>query len=380
MIFVVNSKDKGLKEVKEILEELGHEVATFDSAESALDLIETLQEPELIVTEVEMKGMDGFEFKHAYNWAYPNNTTPFVFYTEKCDESEIIRGIDLGADDYIQKPASKRMLSARLSSVLKRRHRYLIHTFYADVGKLPFFKLMQFCESRGLTGEVEIQAEGKENIILSFKAGQMQSDDTNDEVLLNVYDLKQGMFIIRALPMDYEELKEFAVTDYEPEVVDEVYTELEKPMGKLSGVQVDKRLFQLQTEFVTEPSPQIVTIVVVDGRVMNKKIHSVAGGEKIEKRTLERMIEEQHVAVESDLREKLAALAKKKASEKDEKMDAGDAQDQFKKLFDAGFEKYKAQDLPGALEAWENAYTINPTDKTLETNIRILKKKLGLEV
>ncbi len=373
MIFVVDSEAKGIKEVKGILEGLGYEVATFDSAESALDLIETLQEPELIVTEVEMKGMDGFEFKRAYNWAYPNNTTPFVFYTVKADESDKLRGIELGSDDYIVRPASKRMLTARLQAVLKRRQRYLIHTFFADVGKLPFFRLMQFCESRGLTGEVEIQAEGQEPIILSFRAGQMQSDETNDEVLMKVYDLDQGMFIIRALPMDYQELKEFAVTDYAPETEAEVYAEQEKPMGKLSGVQVEKRLFQLQTEFVTEPSNQIVTIVVVDGRVMNKKINSVSGG-KIDKRELEMMIEKQHVAVETEIREKLAALAKKKAVESTE-----DAQDEFKKFFDQGFEKYRAQDLHGALDAWERAHVINPTDKTLETNIRILKKKLGVE-
>ncbi|HEB02954.1 MAG TPA: response regulator [Nitrospirae bacterium] len=372
MVFVVNSEDKGLKEVKDILEDMGHEVATFDSAESALDLIETLQEPELIVTEVEMKGMDGFEFKRAYNWAYPNNTTPFVFYSEKADEADILRGVELGADDYIIKPATKRMLSIRLKAVLKRRQRYLIHSFYADAGKLPFFRLMQFCESSGLTGEVEIQAEGQEPIILSFRAGQMQSDETDDEVLMGVYDLKQGMFIIRALPMDYQELKEFAVTDYAPETEAEVYAEQEKPMGKLSGVQVEKRLFQLQTEFVTEPSNQIVTIVVVDGRVVNKKINSVTGG-KIDKRELEKMIEQQHVAVEKEIREKLVALSKKKAAAGD------DAQGEFKKLFDEGFDKYRAKDLDGALKSWERAHGINPTDKTLETNIRILKKKLGIE-
>ncbi len=376
MIFVVNSEAKGLKEVKGILEAMGYEVATFDSAESALDLIETLHDPELIVTEVDMKGMDGFEFKRAYNWAYPNNTTPFVFYTARAEEADLLRGIELGTDDYIVKPASKRILTARLKAVLKRRQRYLIHTFYADVGKLAFFRLMQFCESRGLTGEVEIQSEGQAPIILSFRAGQMQADETNDEVLMKVYDLKHGMFIIRALPMDYSELKEFEVTDFTPETEAEVYAEQEKPMGKLSGVQVEKRLFQLQTEFVTEPSNQIVTIVVVDGRVMNKKINSVSG-EKIEKRELEMMIEKQHVAVETEIREKLAALARKKASERTEP--AEDAKDEFKKYFDEGFEKYRAQDLKGALGAWERAYVINPTDKTLETNIRILKKKLGVE-
>jgi DNA-binding response OmpR family regulator len=376
MIFVVDSEGKEAKAVKEVLDGLGYEVATFDSAESALDLIETLQEPELIVTATEMKGMDGFEFKRAYNWAYPNNTTPFVFYTSQDDEASIIRGVELGADAYLVKPMSGRMLGVRLQAAIKRRHRYLVHTFYADAGKLPFFKLMQFCETKGLTGEVEIQSEGSENIILSFRAGQMQSDETNDDVLMQIYDLNQGIFIIRALPMDFSDLKEFAAMDYEPQEIYEVYAEQEKPMGKLSGVQVEKRLFQLQTEFVTEPSNQIVTIVVVDGRVMNKKISPVTGT-KLGKKDLERMIGEQHVAVEKEIREKLTALAEKKKVTAE--TGATDAQDRFKELFDSGFEKYRAKDLQGALQVWEEAYKINPTDATLETNIRILRKKLGVE-
>jgi hypothetical protein len=200
----------------------------------------------------------------------------------------------------------------------------------------------------------------------------MQTDETGDDVLMKLYDLSSGVFIIRAMPMDFEEIMEFAATDYEPEPPVEVYSEQEKPMGKLSGVQVEKRLFQLQTEFVIQPSNQIVTIVVLDGRVVNKRINAVPSG-KHDKRMLERLIEQQHMEVEKEIRDKLAALAQKKSAP------AMSPQDQFKSLFNQGFDRYKAQDLTGALEVWEQAYTINPTDKTLETNIRILRKKLGLE-
>ena len=58
---------------------------------------------------------------------------------------------------------------------------------------------------------------------------------------------------------------------------------------------------------------------------------------------------------------------------------ATEVKQSFEALQNQGFEKYRAQDLQGALDAWEQAYEINPTDKTLETNIRILRKKLGVK-
>lgn len=373
MIFVVDSEPGGMGDVKSTLEAEGYEVATFDSAESALDLMTALDEPELIISEADMPDMDGFAFKKAFSRRFPNSITPFIFYTSLGDEDSMGRGLSLGVDDYLVKPMSPRLLATKIRNVLSRKNHYLIHSFYGDLSKLPFFKLMQFCETSGLTGEVEL-IEGDLNIIISFKAGQLQSDSTSDETLLKIYDMTQGIFIVRSMPISYSELKEFAVyevAEQTVDAVDAVYSDQEKPMGKLSGIQMDKKFLQIQTEFVTQPSNQLATIVVNDGKVVNKVINPITGGKR-PKEELATLIEQQHNEVEADIRSKLAALLQQKKAS-----DVDTAKDKFKALFDEGFEKYRNDDFIGALSAWERAYDINPTDKSLETNIRIVKKKLG---
>jgi len=372
VIFVVDSEPGGMGDVKATLEADGYEVATFDSAESALDLMTTLDEPELIISEVDMPNMDGFAFKRAFSRRFPNSVTPFVFYTSLGDEESMGRGLALGVDDYIVKPVPPRLLAIKIRNILSRKNHYLIHTFYGDLAKMPFFQIIQFCESKGLTGEVELMDKDI-NIIIGFKAGQLQSDSTTDDTLLQVYDLTVGTFIIRSMPMDYLELRDVAVFEVEDSaVVEVVYSDQEKPMGKLSGIQVEKKILQIQTEFVTAPSNQVVTLVVHEGRIMNKVISPITGGKR-PKSELEDLIEQQHNEVEAEIKLKLSALVEQK-----QVTSAETSQDNFKKHFDEGFTKYRAGNFKAALKAWEQAYSINPTDKSLETNIRIVKKKLGL--
>ena len=371
MIFVVDNEPGGMGDVKSTLESEGYEVATFDSAESALDLMTALEEPELIISEADMPGMDGFSFKRAFSRRFPNSVTPFIFYTSLGDEDNMGRGLALGVDDYLVKPMSPRLLATKIRNILSRKNHYLIHTFYGDLAKMPFFQIIQFCESRGLSGEVELMDKDI-NILIGFKAGQLQSDSTTDDTLLKVYDLTAGTFIIRSMPMDYSELKDVAVYEVEESTVKEVvYSTAEKPMGKLSGIQMDKKILQIQTEFVTTPSNQVMTLVVHDGRIVNKVISPITGDKK-PKRELEKLIETQHNEVEKEIKQKLSAMVVQKQASSAEA-----SQDNFKRLFDEGFANYRAGDFKGALEAWEKAYDINPTDKSLETNIRIVKKKLG---
>ena len=75
----------------------------------------------------------------------------------------------------------------------------------------------------------------------------------------------------------------------------------------------------------------------------------------------------------AEIKQKLSALVEQKQA-----TSAETSHDNFKRFFDDGFSRYRAGDFEGALASWEQAYSINPTDKSLETNIRIVRKKLGL--
>ena len=78
------------------------------------------QNPDLIILDIMMPGMDGFEvFEKIRNEkAYQN--IPVIFLTAKAGEKDEIKGLDIGASDYIQKPISPKKLVARVKANLRK--------------------------------------------------------------------------------------------------------------------------------------------------------------------------------------------------------------------------------------------------------------------
>lgn len=309
MIFTVLSDLVAIDAARDAFSAEGFEVATFDGCESALD-IASVTEPDLVLVEAEMSGMGGFELKEAYNRKYPNRITPFILILSDPDPHKIERGLDMGVDAHISKPVDVELLRAHIRAIFKRKQRYTLPTFFGDMKKLPFNKLMQFCEAKGLNGTVDIQNK-QFSLTIYFKAGQVDVERVDNNELFKVYDLSDGAFIMRANAFDFSEMEPYALQDYvEPKQARVVISE--KPMGRLSGINLEKRIFQIQTEFTAKPENQIVTIVVLDGRVINKKSSPIEQG-RTSKKDLEAQINKQHEAVEAEIREKISALAQKKS-------------------------------------------------------------------
>jgi hypothetical protein len=76
-------------------------------------------------------------------------------------------------------------------------------------------------------------------------------------------------------------------------------------MGRLSGVRLGERFFSIQTEVVSHPRDEVVTIVFLGGKVMRKRVTAAAP----DTTGMARQIEEQHRAMEEELRGKMAGLA-----------------------------------------------------------------------
>lgn len=102
------------------LERQGYKVQVAHSAIDAMRLMTNYFH--LIILDVMMPGMSGFDFaqklKEDSIWA----RIPIVFLTAKDNEDDILRGFDIGADDYIAKPFSIKELLARVKAVLSRSH------------------------------------------------------------------------------------------------------------------------------------------------------------------------------------------------------------------------------------------------------------------
>lgn len=102
--------------VKIALENEGFDVVCFHDGEEGLQGILT-EKPDLAVLDVKMPRMDGMELLTKLRETI---TTPVIFLTSKDDEIDQIIGLRLGADDYITKPFSQRILMERIRSVLRR--------------------------------------------------------------------------------------------------------------------------------------------------------------------------------------------------------------------------------------------------------------------
>jgi two-component system phosphate regulon response regulator PhoB len=79
------------------------------------------QAPDLVLLDLMLPGIDGLEVCRGLRAHGPTSRTPIVMLTAKGEEADIVAGLELGADDYVTKPFSPRVLLARLKAVLRRQ-------------------------------------------------------------------------------------------------------------------------------------------------------------------------------------------------------------------------------------------------------------------
>ena len=100
------------------LETEGYEVDTVNSAEEALAL--NLTEYALILLDVMMENMSGFQMAHKMKENPATAQIPIIFITALDGENHMVKGLNIGADDYIVKPLSMKTVKARVNAVLRR--------------------------------------------------------------------------------------------------------------------------------------------------------------------------------------------------------------------------------------------------------------------
>ncbi len=101
------------------LERNGYRVVCADSGEKALRLVRS-ELPDLIVLDLMLPGMDGLQFCRTMKEDNESSGVPIIMLTAKSEEADIVAGLELGADDYVTKPFSPRVLLARIKAVLRR--------------------------------------------------------------------------------------------------------------------------------------------------------------------------------------------------------------------------------------------------------------------
>ncbi len=119
----MNAKILIIEDVKEMsdlislyLSKEGMEAEQCDSAEDALKLLKTYQ-PDLVILDLNLPGIDGFEFLSRFRKKF---SVPVIIVSARDADEDIINGLSNGADEFISKPFSPKVLVARIKAVLRR--------------------------------------------------------------------------------------------------------------------------------------------------------------------------------------------------------------------------------------------------------------------
>ena len=117
-LLVVDDNQKNLEIVSRYLKDEGYKIALAENGKDALAILE-VNTFDLILLDIMMPGIDGYEVcsKIRENSSY--NDIPIIFLTAKVEKVDILKGFELGAQDYITKPFDSRELLARVHTQLE---------------------------------------------------------------------------------------------------------------------------------------------------------------------------------------------------------------------------------------------------------------------
>jgi two-component system phosphate regulon response regulator PhoB len=119
-VLVVDDERDILELVEYNLRKEGFAVTCVATGEDALAAVRT-KAPDLVVLDLMLPGADGLEVCRRLRSGPTTRHIPIVMLTAKGTEADIVTGLELGASDYVTKPFSPRVLTARVKAVLRRR-------------------------------------------------------------------------------------------------------------------------------------------------------------------------------------------------------------------------------------------------------------------
>jgi two-component system response regulator RegX3 len=171
--------------IKLYLEKEGIETEIRESAEESIELLAT-RPFDLLVLDLNLPGMDGFQF---LQWFRKDHDTPVIIVSARDEDEDIVMGLGIGADEFVTKPFSPKVLAARVRALLRR-----------SVG-MQTRKVVRFggysldLESRLLKkGEERISLSEKEFEVLAFLISSPGKPFTPEAIYEAVWKLRYGDF------------------------------------------------------------------------------------------------------------------------------------------------------------------------------------------
>ena len=116
-VLVVDDEERMRKLISDFLKIKGYETVEAGDGEEAIDVFFADKEIALIILDVMMPKMDGWEVLKAVR---EHSKVPVIMLTARTEETDELKGFEYGADEYISKPFSPKILVARVEAILRR--------------------------------------------------------------------------------------------------------------------------------------------------------------------------------------------------------------------------------------------------------------------
>ena len=192
-ILLIDDEEAYLENLDTLLEEEGFETVTASNGMDGIDAAKTSQ-PDLIVCDIMLPDISGYVILEELRKRKSTKLIPFIFLTAKAEMSDLRKGMNLGADDYITKPFSIKDLTSAINIRLKKNE--LLRSKSSESGE-------QDIEKKSLTLEDHIFLPvGKNYEVVLVKDIECI---ISDSVYTNVYCKNKKKVLVRKLLKEWEE-------------------------------------------------------------------------------------------------------------------------------------------------------------------------------
>ncbi len=212
-ILVVDDEQDILELIGYNLRKAGYTVESVATGEAALEAARR-RIPDAVVLDLLLPGLDGVEVCRRLKADEATRAVPILMLTAKSEDSDIVSGLEVGADDYITKPFSPRVLLARLQTALRR-----VRDSRGDSGADPVLRIH----------ELEIDAQ-RHTVLCAGKAVELSATEF---ALLEILARNPGSVFSRARIIDAIKGSDYPVTERS---VDVQVLGLRRKLGAHSGL------------------------------------------------------------------------------------------------------------------------------------------------
>lgn len=199
LILVIDDEPIQQQVVEDYLTAAGYRVVLADSGDNGLRMMRK-QRPDLILLDIIMPGMDGFETLDIIRKRGEFRDIPVLFLTSIEQHLEKVKGLELGADDYITKPFHREELIARIKAVLRRTG--MVRKKSVDMeGDLSTLKLIDLLQSMDLgtkTGIISMEELDAKIFLENGTVAHVRKSDLQGiDALTRLFLLEKGSFFVK---------------------------------------------------------------------------------------------------------------------------------------------------------------------------------------